>query len=1423
MCWAATFACWATGVAWAAGSAAPPPMATPQSGFWIPNGPVHAMATTNGVIYLGGDFDRLELRRGSGLALDLGSLDALPTFPQVNGQILAAVSDGTGGFYLGGQFTSADGLALSNLVHVTSAGDVRAGWIPAVDGPVTVMALEGLTLYVGGSFSNINGIARSRLAALDVTDGSLLPWAPALESDAELTSLLATHDQIYVAGDFNTIGGASRNGLAALDPLTGNAVAWQPNPQGGDVLAMALLGDTLYLGGTFTSMDGTARIHLAAVDGYSGTLLPWNPAWSPAQSTSVQAMVATQERIFVGGDFAVSSGGTTLRGLATLDPASGSLLPWNANLDTATVPPRPVVTDLALDATRLWVGGTFATVAGVSRNGFVALDPTTALPASWTVQWSGEVTTLAISFQTVFAGGLTLAEAPLPRAHLAALDAHTGQPLSWTIGTDGPVHALALAHDRLYVGGSYASIGGVALPNLAAIELAGVIAVNPGWDPAPDGAVRALAPAGAAIYLGGDFANVAGASRTHLAAFGSLGGLLAWNPFADGNVSALIANGTTLYAGGEFLTVAARARRHLAAIDTSGAVLPWDPSFDQPVRALLFTQSILYVGGEFTDVDGVSRNGLASFDPAAGSIRPWNPNVAGTVLALSCRDTNLVAGGNFTTVGSAPHANVALIPLTNDSPAAWDPGLNGTVQSILGTAPNLMVGGSFSHAASQPQPHLAAFGNEGAPELLLQPADDFLFPGDTLQLRVVATGTGGLGYQWYFQDMLLAGAIGPDLIIEELDIDQLGDYHAVVTNALGSVHSRTASVQLRLPAAVTRHPASTTTSSGTDVLLSVDVDGSPPPRLQWRRNSVAIPGAIGPELALPSVEPADAGLYSVTVINPFGLQESLPAEVAVVGPSYPFADAQSNLVVSTASMGIVRGDNLRAGLDAGEPNHDGIPGGASVWMGWQAKESGIVTIHTRGSTFDTLLAVYTNSPARLPLRVASDDDAGGYRSSQVRFNAVAGHEYDIAVDGYDGETGHFTLGWTLDTSSPPLPDILAEPYTRVVEAGAPATFDVLVDQSALYTFQWYRGDRRLPGATSSTLTLAQVGPFDTALYSVEVAAPGGGRSPWRSKGAPLQIGPVPHLPFRDKHGTGSFCPFPLFPPLPVGSLGNTAFGLGGLGPSITFGANTYASLTFNNENSETQPLDPNACQVALYSTDFQCIQATSPGVFLIDTKGSTVPTVLTAVQGIPLVNDPLDCQITNAPNGFDAIVTFTPVQNQVYTMLVDGLNGAEGHLTMNINLCGPPVLMATPSQNFQPVESVPEGVVFRVLLGNPECGGSFQWKLNGMPVTGANGMTWTNTTPLMPGAEVSVTASNVAGSTTLILARWVQLHIEAAPLPAEAPFRLRAHPVLPQPLVIRRSDAFQNWIPFHTNLPGMELLLPLDTSNALHQFYRVQP
>lgn len=95
------------------------------------------------------------------------------------------------------------------------------------------------------------------------------------------------------------------------------------------------------------------------------------------------------------------------------------------------------------------------------------------------------------------------------------------------------------------------------------------------------------------------------------------------------------------------------------------------------------------------------------------------------------------------------------------------------------------------------------------------------------------------------------------------------------------------------------------------------------------------------------------------------------------------------------------GTNAGATKEPGEPNHEGDPGGSSVWFEWTAPGSGVATISACLTEFPVAIAAYEgDSLDRLePIGrrgVLPDCGAGeGY----LRFGVTAGHAYRFALDG----------------------------------------------------------------------------------------------------------------------------------------------------------------------------------------------------------------------------------------------------------------------------------------------------------------------------------------------------------------------------------------------------------------------------------------
>jgi hypothetical protein len=133
----------------------------------------------------------------------------------------------------------------------------------------------------------------------------------------------------------------------------------------------------------------------------------------------------------------------------------------------------------------------------------------------------------------------------------------------------------------------------------------------------------------------------------------------------------------------------------------------------------------------------------------------------------------------------------------------------------------------------------------------------------------------------------------------------------------------------------------------------------------------------------------------------------------------PLNDNFADRLVLTGLSGEASGSNYYATRETGEPLHAGIAGGASVWWEWTAPDTGTVIFDTFGSSFDTILAIYSGSSLQTLAEIAANDDADAMRTwqSKVEFIATSGTTYLIALDGWSGANGSIVLNWELNPDS----------------------------------------------------------------------------------------------------------------------------------------------------------------------------------------------------------------------------------------------------------------------------------------------------------------------------------------------------------------------------------------------------------------------
>lgn len=151
----------------------------------------------------------------------------------------------------------------------------------------------------------------------------------------------------------------------------------------------------------------------------------------------------------------------------------------------------------------------------------------------------------------------------------------------------------------------------------------------------------------------------------------------------------------------------------------------------------------------------------------------------------------------------------------------------------------------------------------------------------------------------------------------------------------------------------------------------------------------------------------------------YGVEKYSSWQTYLVPPGYvPPNDFFANRITLVGPTNHVVGLNANASKEFGEPNHDGNPGGRSLWWSWTATASGVVTVDTIGSDIYTVLAIYTGNSLESLAVVASDEESGGNHTSKVSFFAQPGVTYQIAVDGFYGYPGTIFLNLRQATQTP---------------------------------------------------------------------------------------------------------------------------------------------------------------------------------------------------------------------------------------------------------------------------------------------------------------------------------------------------------------------------------------------------------------------
>lgn len=586
------------------------------------DGTVNDSEVDDNYIYLVGYFNKVGRCLSKGAILDSAMQDFAVPYemqPHMSGKyVKKIIPDGSGGWYVGGDFTKARGQTRNNLLRLSSDGTLTA-WAPNPNGTVNDLFLDSGKLYVVGNFNNIAGQSRNGIAAFDTTTGNLLALNPQISSSGMpyVYNIMPTVSTICFYGSISSATGVSHPLVNhyCIDRSTLNYV---PLDVGVSDVSAAL--------GTGSG----SKVYLAASSLYSS-----------------------------------SSIGKIYSGISKHSSYSSGN--WTEEFPTLASRPQVEGTVYAIEpdgAGGYFIGGSFSKVNSVGRTNFAHINSSGAVSSinlssfgSVTGCWQTAVTKIVRSGTNVFVAGCFSNFGGSSRNSVALINT-SGVLQSWNPSPDQRVHEILVANGKIFLGGSFTTISSTARNRLAVYDLS-TLSLETTSLSVDSGEVRALTYLSGTLYVGGNFTSAGGSARTHLAAFDvGLAQLLSWGPTVDGTVLVLKSDASYIYVGGQFGNINSFPRTRFALFDSTGSLQSWSPTlahaltWSLSVNTIYINASKLFIGGYFETVDSQPSRMLASFDKGTWTLDTTSrltPN--SEVLAIAEVGTSLVTGGAFKTLG----------------------------------------------------------------------------------------------------------------------------------------------------------------------------------------------------------------------------------------------------------------------------------------------------------------------------------------------------------------------------------------------------------------------------------------------------------------------------------------------------------------------------------------------------------------------------------------------------------------------------------------------------------------------------------------------------------------------------------------------------------------------------------------------------
>ena len=320
---------------------------------------------------------------------------------------------------------------------------------------------------------------------------------------------------------------------------------------------------------------------------------------------------------------------------------------------------------------------------------------------------------------------------------------------------------------------------------------------------------------------------------------------------------------------------------------------------------------------------------------------------------------------------------------------------------------------------------------------------------------------------------------------------------------------------------------------GETAAFSVRASGKGALRYQWRFNGARIIGSTSANLALSNITASDEGEYTVEITDDAGTVLSNSARLLL------FRDSD--------------GDGLGDGFERGVGRYE-LVSGSFTWGEAKAdaeKRGGHLATIVSQTEWDSIVAVMGDFYARLSIWLGGTDavtegswkwitgEPWGYtRWPSGEPDNLGDQDYVLAIgnglwndyapslrahyllelgfytdpnkpdtdgDGFNDGIEYEAGSIPTDSSSRPLPKIIAQPQSVNVIAGSAFTLAVSANGYGSLTYQWRRNGVAITGATAATFSLSNAQHANAGVYDVVLRNASGTRT---SAPALIRITPV---------------------------------------------------------------------------------------------------------------------------------------------------------------------------------------------------------------------------------------------------------------------------------------------------------------------------